>query len=49
MQQDSSNSSLEYILRTQSCPECGSQMGDMPGSRDAYCKNCGFKDPCCGD
>ena len=34
-------------LRTQPCPVCGKPMGDMPGMRDAVCKNCGFKDPCC--
>ncbi|MEK7551036.1 MAG: hypothetical protein AAB532_00330 [Patescibacteria group bacterium] len=34
-------------LRTKSCPVCQSQMGDMPGSRDAYCQTCGYKDPCC--
>ena len=34
-------------LRTQLCPVCKTPMGDMPGSRDAVCKNCGFKDPCC--
>jgi len=34
-------------LRLQSCPVCKTPMGDMPGSRDAYCPNCGFKDPCC--
>lgn len=32
---------------TQPCPQCGERMGIMPGSRDAVCKNCGFKDPCC--
>lgn len=34
-------------LRLQKCPNCEMLMGDMPGSRDAVCKNCGFKDPCC--
>lgn len=34
-------------LSTQECLECGHEMGDMPGSRDAYCQNCGYKDPCC--
>ena len=34
-------------LRTQCCPVCDTSMGDMPGSRDAYCSSCGFKDPCC--
>ena len=27
-------------LRIQACPECGAEMGDMPGSRDAVCPNC---------
>ncbi len=35
------------IVRAQTCPRCGELMGDMPGSRDAYCGNCGYKDPCC--
>lgn len=35
------------FLRTQPCPICEKEMGDMPGSRDAVCHNCGFKDPCC--
>lgn len=34
-------------LRTQLCPRCKEPMGDMPGTRDAHCHNCGFKDPCC--
>lgn len=34
-------------LRTQACPVCTTPMGDMPGMRDAYCPNCGYKDPCC--
>lgn len=34
-------------IRTQECPVCNEPMGDMPGSRDAVCHNCGFKDPCC--
>lgn len=37
----------EYILRTQQCPVCKTPIGDMPGTRDAICHNCGFKDPCC--
>ena len=38
---------LNPNLRTQLCPICKEPMGDMPGSRDAYCANCGYKDPCC--
>lgn len=34
-------------IRTQNCPICENPMGDMPGSRDATCHNCGYKDPCC--
>ncbi len=37
----------DYLIRTQLCPLCEKEMGDMPGSRDAVCHNCGFKDPCC--
>jgi hypothetical protein len=42
-----STSVLQPDNDTQPCPVCGKQMGIMPGSRDAYCHNCGFKDPCC--
>lgn len=38
---------LRPDLRTQQCIRCLAQMGDMPGTRDAYCPNCGYKDPCC--
>lgn len=41
------NLDLRKDLRTQLCPVCDTPMGDMPGTRDAYCSNCGFKDPCC--
>ena len=34
-------------LRLQKCPNCEAFMGDLPGSRDAYCPECGYKDPCC--
>lgn len=37
----------ERKIRTQPCPSCSTPMGDMPGSRDAYCSTCGYKDPCC--
>lgn len=41
----------EYVYdgnsRKQLCPVCKVIMGDMPGTRDAVCKNCGYKDPCC--
>lgn len=32
------------------CPSCRMfSLKGMPGGRDAICKNCGFKEPCCGD
>ncbi|GIW63402.1 MAG: hypothetical protein KatS3mg091_204 [Patescibacteria group bacterium] len=31
----------------QRCPVCSSFISALPGTRDAVCKNCGFKDPCC--
>jgi hypothetical protein len=34
-------------LRMQLCPVCKSEIGDMPGTPDAICHNCGYKDPCC--
>lgn len=41
----------EYIYedgqRKQLCPVCKEEISDMPGSRDAVCHNCGYKDPCC--
>ncbi len=37
----------DNILRTQPCPVCSCLNGDMPGSADAVCHRCGFKDPCC--
>jgi len=43
----------EYIVNSsftpqyQLCPVCKCKIGLMPGSRDAICKECGFKDPCC--
>jgi hypothetical protein len=41
------NFKIRNDLRTQLCVQCQAFMGDMPGSRDAYCPNCGYKDPCC--
>ena len=32
---------------SQPCPQCGEAIGLVAGSKDAICKNCGFKDPCC--
>jgi hypothetical protein len=42
----------EYIeegtsIFAQLCPVCKGLMGIMPGSRDAVCHACGYKDPCC--
>jgi hypothetical protein len=37
----------EGRLRVQLCPVCKSEIGDMPGTPDAICHNCGYKDPCC--
>lgn len=43
----------EYIVgennkpTNQLCPVCKFPIGLMPGSRDAICHSCGFKDPCC--
>ncbi len=43
----------EYITdnfnnpQQQLCPVCKETMGLMPGTRDAICHNCGYKDPCC--
>ncbi|MBI4136876.1 hypothetical protein HY469_02325 [Candidatus Roizmanbacteria bacterium] len=31
----------------QFCPVCSEVIGALAGSRDAICKNCGYKDPCC--
>lgn len=35
------------IKLKQICPGCGELIGALAGSRDAICKSCGFKDPCC--
>lgn len=37
----------DIVSVKQVCPKCGHLIGIIPGSRDAICKNCGFKDPCC--
>ncbi len=34
---------------TTECPSCGNTLSALQGSKDAICKNCGFKIPCCGD
>lgn len=35
------------IIPTQKCPLCGRKISALPGTRDAVCRNCGYKDPCC--
>lgn len=42
----------EYTIKKnnvdgQLCPVCKEEIGLMPGSHDAICNNCGYKDPCC--
>ncbi len=32
---------------TQPCPQCNHPIGVIAGTKEAICKNCGFKDPCC--
>lgn len=39
--------SLKRKIPVQKCPNCGKIMGAIVGSRDAICKNCGYKEPCC--
>jgi len=43
--------SLQIDIRAtrpiQFCPVCSEIIGVLAGSRDAICKNCGYKDPCC--
>lgn len=31
----------------QKCPRCGYEIGNVAGSKEAICRNCGYKDPCC--
>lgn len=38
---------VDDLRHVQLCPVCKSPMSDMPGTPDAICKNCGYKDPCC--
>ncbi len=37
----------KHNIPVQNCPLCGKIISAMPGTRDAICQNCGFKDPCC--
>lgn len=34
-------------LPLQNCPLCDKLISAIPGTRDAVCPNCGYKDPCC--
>ena len=29
------------------CPRCGYPLLAIAGSKQAICKNCGYKEPCC--
>jgi len=47
-QKDSQNIEIKKCyIPLQNCPLCGEKISALPGTRDAICKNCGFKDPCC--
>ena len=35
------------IKEFQECPQCGYEIGSVAGSKEAVCRNCGYKDPCC--
>ncbi len=35
------------ILLMQECPNCDNEMVGIAGRKDAICKNCGYKEPCC--
>lgn len=37
----------QFFIPTQNCPLCGKIISAMPGTKDAICQNCGYKDPCC--
>jgi hypothetical protein len=34
-------------VQTQPCPVCGFPMVAIAGSKQAICRNCGYKEPCC--
>ena len=38
---------VEGKVKAQLCIICKSPIGIVPGTRDAHCLNCGYKDPCC--
>jgi hypothetical protein len=31
----------------QACPQCDYPMVAIAGSKQAICRNCGYKEPCC--
>lgn len=39
----------DYLLHEgkRPCPICNFPIGKVAGTKEAICKNCGFKDPCC--
>lgn len=41
--------SKEWLIdnKKQPCPRCGELIGNINGTKEAICLNCGFKDPCC--
>jgi hypothetical protein len=41
------NKKENFCFPLQNCPLCGEKISALPGTRDAICQNCGFKDPCC--
>ncbi|HZU04599.1 MAG TPA: hypothetical protein VFB73_01355 [Chloroflexota bacterium] len=38
---------LEAALPLEPCPVCGFPMPAIAGSKQAICRNCGYKEPCC--
>jgi hypothetical protein len=47
LKEDQENQERKCFIPLQSCPLCGEKISALPGTRDAICQNCGFKDPCC--
>lgn len=49
MQQVQPQYSKEWLVenKKQRCPRCGELIGHIRGTKEAICKNCGYKDPCC--
>lgn len=48
LQNQTETKEVKILTRpTQPCPMCGTPIGTVAGSKEAICKNCGFKDPCC--